>query len=253
MTWLEWWLPEQLSLVASLSLVIISFFTSALTAAVGIGGGVMLLAIMANLMPAAAIIPVHGVVQLGSNLGRLLTLAGLTDWRMAGWFSFGSVFGALAGGQLAVSIPPAFLQLALGSFILYSAWMPVFRLPAGRKSMSLLGAGTAFLAMIVAGIAPFVFVVLKDLFSDRRALIATQTAMMTTQQVLKIVIFGSLGFVFSDWYGLLVLMIGTGFAGTLSGKYLLSRLPAERVQPILKALLTVMAFRLLYLGYGSLG
>ena len=97
MTWLEWWLPEQLSLVASLSLVIISFFTSALTAAVGIGGGVMLLAIMANLMPAAAIIPVHGVVQLGSNLGRLLTLAGLTDWRMAGWFSFGSVFGALAG------------------------------------------------------------------------------------------------------------------------------------------------------------
>lgn len=253
MTWLEWWLPEQLSVVASLSLVMISFFTSALTAAVGIGGGVVLLAIMANLMPAAAIIPVHGVVQLGSNLGRLLTLAGLTDWRMAGWFSLGSVFGALAGGQLAVSIPPAFLQLALGSFILYSAWMPVFRLPAGRKSISLLGAGTAFLAMIVAGIAPFVFVVLKDLFSDRRALIATQTAMMSTQQVLKIVIFGSLGFVFSDWYGLLVLMIGTGFAGTLSGKYFLNRLPPERVQPILKALLTVMACRLLYLGYGSLG
>lgn len=248
MNWLEWWLPEQLSMAASVSLIVISFFTSALTSAVGIGGGVVLLAIMANLVPAGAIIPLHGVVQLGSNLGRLLTLMGLTDWRMAGWFSLGSVFGALAGGQLAVSIPPGFLQLALGSFILYSAWMPVLRLPAGRKSMAFLGVGTAFLSMIVAGVAPFVFVVLKDLFADRRALIATQTAMMTTQQILKIVIFGTLGFVFSDWYGLLVLMIATGFIGTLTGKIFLNRVPAERVQPILKVLLTVMAVRLLYVG-----
>ncbi|MEX1215500.1 sulfite exporter TauE/SafE family protein [Saccharospirillum sp.] len=252
MSWLDWWLPEQLSTVASVSLVVISFFTSALTAAVGIGGGVVLLAIMANLMPAAAIIPVHGVVQLGSNVGRLLTLLGLTDWRMAGWFSLGSIFGALGGGQVAVSIPSGFLQLALGSFILYSAWMPVLRLPAGRKSIAFLGMGTAFLAMIVAGIAPFVFVVLKDLFEDRRALIATQTAMMTTQQILKIVIFGALGFVFADWYGLLILMITTGFMGTLTGKYFLNRVPADRVQPILKTLLTLMAARLIYMGYVGL-
>lgn len=252
MNWMEWWLPEQLSLAASVSLVVISFFTSALTAAVGIGGGVVLLSIMANLMPAAAIIPVHGVVQLGSNLGRLLTLMGLTDWRMAGWFSLGSVFGAIGGGQLAVSIPSGLLQLALGFFILYSAWMPVIRLPAGRRSIAILGAGTAFLAMIVAGVAPFVFVVLKDLFADRRALIATQTAMMSTQQILKIVIFGSLGFVFSDWYGLLILMIATGFAGTMTGKIFLNRVPVERVQPVLKALLTVMAVRLLYMGYSGL-
>lgn len=251
MSWLLGILPEQLSLLESVALVVISFFTSGLTAAVGIGGGVTLLAIMANLMPAAAIIPVHGVVQLGSNAGRLLTLFGLADWRMALWFSIGSIFGALAGGQLAVSIAPNILQLALGSFILFSAWVPVFKLPAGRKSMSILGLGTAFLSMIVAGVGPFVFVVLKDLFADRRALIATQTAMMCSQQILKIVIFGSLGFVFSDWYGLLALMITTGFLGTLTGKFFLNRISSEQVAPVLKGILTLMAGRLIYMGFSG--
>lgn len=252
MAWLEWWLPESLTMAASLLLVVVSFFTSALTAAVGIGGGVMLLAIMGNLMPPAAIIPVHGVVQFGSNLGRLFTLWGFTDWRMSAWFSLGSVVGALAGGSVAVSIPAGVVQLALGSFILYSAWVPIRSLPAGRRSIALLGGGTAFLAMIVAGVAPFVFVVLKNLFNDRRALFATQTAMMTSQQILKIVIYGSLGFVFSDWYGLLVLMIATGFIGTLTGKMFLNRLPAERVRVVLKVILTLMALRMVYLGVTKL-
>jgi len=39
-----------------------SFATSFLTAAFGIGGGAVLLAILASLMPSAALIPVHGVV-----------------------------------------------------------------------------------------------------------------------------------------------------------------------------------------------
>jgi hypothetical protein len=45
--------------------------------AFGIGGGAALLAVMASLVPPAALIPVHGVVQVGSNLGRALTTFGV--------------------------------------------------------------------------------------------------------------------------------------------------------------------------------
>ena len=63
-------LPEGIGVGAALLLVVASFFTSALTAAFGVGGGVAMLALMGLFVPVAALIPVHGTVQLGSNTGR---------------------------------------------------------------------------------------------------------------------------------------------------------------------------------------
>ena len=45
-------------------LVPIAFLTSAFTAMAGIGGGLVLVALMPGFLPAQAIVPVHGVVQL---------------------------------------------------------------------------------------------------------------------------------------------------------------------------------------------
>ena len=52
-----------------------SFVTSFITAAFGIGGGGVLLALLASVLPPAALIPVHGLVQLGSNAGRAAIMA----------------------------------------------------------------------------------------------------------------------------------------------------------------------------------
>jgi 2-octaprenyl-6-methoxyphenol hydroxylase len=67
-------LPPALGLVPAGFLVLLAAFTSALTAIAGIGGGVVMLGAMASLLPAPAIIPVHAVVQLGSNVGRAFLL-----------------------------------------------------------------------------------------------------------------------------------------------------------------------------------
>ena len=57
-----------------------SFISSFITAAVGIGGGGLLLAIMAVLVPTSALIPVHGLVQFGSNAGRVLVFLRSVAW-----------------------------------------------------------------------------------------------------------------------------------------------------------------------------
>lgn len=245
-------IPEGLSTLAFWSLIVLSFFTSALTAAVGIGGGVTLLAIMANMMPATAVIPVHAVVQMGSNIGRFMTLLGFVDWRMIGWFTLGSLIGAWFGGQLAVALPGAAIQVAMGAFILYSAWLPTFKLPSSRRSIIYLGAGTSTVSMIVGGVGPFIYVVIKDLFSDRRGVVSTLAAMNTVQQILRASFYGLLGFVFTDWWWFIGLMIFTGFLGTLTGKQFLERVTAEQAKPILTAILTVLSLRLLYLGLTDL-
>ena len=241
-------MPDSLSALAFWSLVFVSYLTSAITAALGIGGGATLLAIMANLLPVSAVIPLHGVVQFGSNIGRLSLLFRVVDWQLVVWFSIGSLIGSMVGAGAYAYIPPAGLQIAMGAFILYSAWLPPIKLPSGRKFLSMLGVVTSFISMIVGGVAPLVFTAIKPMFAERTALVGTMAALISGQQLLKVMFFGFFGFVFTDWYLMLALMLFTGYLGTLTGRIFLERFTAEQVQPILKVVLTVMALRLLYMG-----
>ena len=60
-------LPDGVALWAAVFVVFASFFTGALTAAFGLGGGLALLAIMSAVFPAAAVVPVHGAAQAGAS------------------------------------------------------------------------------------------------------------------------------------------------------------------------------------------
>ena len=60
-------LPAELSPAA---LVVLSFFTSGLTAISGLGGGVVMVTVMASVLPVVSVLSVHGFVQLGSNGGE---------------------------------------------------------------------------------------------------------------------------------------------------------------------------------------
>ena len=95
-------LPPEIGWPVALALMATSFGTSAVTAAFGLGGGVMLLAVLASVLPPAALIPVHGLVQLGSNTGRTLVLRADVARGVLVPFLIGSLVGITAGGLLAV-------------------------------------------------------------------------------------------------------------------------------------------------------
>ena len=60
-----------------------------------------------------------------------------------------------------------------------------------------------------------------------------------------VVAFGILGFAYSDWLGLMALMLLAGFAGTYAGSLVLNRLPAKAFAIGLKTILTLLAVNLL--------
>jgi uncharacterized membrane protein YfcA len=244
-------LPEGLPLWAAALLVATSALTSFLTAAFGLGGGVAMLAVMASLVPAAALIPVHGVVQIGSNAGRALVRA--RDVRVGYLLPFaaGSLLGAAAGGLVAMRLPDWLLQMALGLFVLWSAWgkPPSF---GGRRTLALGGAATSFFAMFVGATGPFVAALVKTLGLERLEHVGTFSACMTLQHGLKIAMFGLLGFAFAPWLPLVAAMIASGFIGTLVGQRLLVRLGEARFQTILSLILTALALRLVWAGFSAL-
>lgn len=243
-------LPDGLGAAAAAFLIIASFFTSALTAAFGVGGGVAMLALMGLFAPVAALIPVHGAVQLGSNTGRAWHQRAHIRFDVAIPFIAGSLVGAVAGAFLVIQLPDALLKLVLGLFIVAVTWT---RIPGidrlGRAGLAVGSAAMALLTMFVGATGPLLAAFFGQIFSeDRKALIATHAAGMTVQHTLKIIVFGLAGFAFWQWLPLIAAMIGSGFLGTVYGSKLLDRLPEKSFRKWFKVGLTLLALDLVRRG-----
>lgn len=247
-------LPDGFGIAAAAILVSASFFTSALTAAFGVGGGVAMLALMGQFIPVAALIPVHGAVQLGSNTGRAWHQRANVYWAIAAPFLIGSVIGAAGGAFFVVQLPDALLKLALGLFIIVVTWS---RIPGigrlGAAGLTLGSAVLAFVTMFMGATGPLLSAFFAQLFpDDRKALVATHAAGMTVQHALKLVVFGLAGFAFWRWLPLIVAMIASGYLGTVYGTRLLEALPEKAFRQVFRIGITLLALDMMRRGATAL-
>ena len=83
-------LPPNLSILAAFVLILVAFIGSAISAGLGIGGGITFLTVLASIAPAPAIIPIHGVVHLGSNVSRASVQRKYINWSITVYFVLGS-------------------------------------------------------------------------------------------------------------------------------------------------------------------
>ena len=247
-------LPEGLAVWAALLLIVASFFTSALTAAFGVGGGVAMLALLGLFVPVAALIPVHGAVQLGSNTGRAWHQRANIRRDIALPFVAGSVVGAIAGAFIVVQLPDTVLKLVLGAFIIAVVWATIPGIDRlGRAGLTVASSGLALLSMFVGATGPLMQAILAQILaSDRKAMIATHAAAMTFQHGLKIVVFGLAGFAFWTWLPLVAAMIVSGFLGTVYGTRLLERMPEKTFRFWFRVAVTGLALDLVRQGLQGL-
>ena len=241
-------LPPDLSPLVATGLVIAAAFTSMLTASLGVGGGVVLLALLALTVPASAIIPVHGMVQMGSNVSRTLLMWRHIDLRVIGYFLPGVLLGASLASVVLVQLPVTVVQLAIAAFILLLVWGPaVPRRALGPIGTLLAATGTTFLSLFVGATGPLVAAFIKQQQGHNRfATVATFAAAMSLQHAPKAVVYGFAGFAFKEWLGLILLMIVAASVGTWVGLNLLSRLSDRRFTLVFNVLLTLLALRLIW-------
>jgi uncharacterized membrane protein YfcA len=240
-------LPQGLSVGWAIALVAAAFFTAGISAAFGLGGGVAMLAIMLAVLPPAIVLPIHGIVQAGSNAGRAVSLRTEIRRTILGWFAIGTAIGIVAASLVLVALPAATLQWILGLFILWSVWGPK---PKGRRvpdaGFLAVGAVASFCTMFVGATGPMVAAFWDVKRMGRLAVVATHAGCMLVQHLAKVVAFGVLGFAFAEWAALMVAMLVAGQAGTMVGAEVLKAMP-ERVFAIaFKAVLTLLALRLLW-------
>lgn len=230
------------------SLIFTSFIASFLTVVAGIGGGILLLAVMVSLFPPSIVIPLHAVVQLGSNGSRALLFRQFFRWDIIAAFLTGAIVAAVLGSQVIVSLDESTLQLVLALFILYMVWGPkksnVDFPPQWRRYFA--GFISTFLSFFVGASGPVVAVFILREELKKEAQVATHAVIMFLQHSLKIIVFGVLGFSFSEYALLLICMIGSGFLGSFLGRKMLLKLPEKLFKLIFKGVITLLALRLLY-------
>ncbi|WP_082143975.1 sulfite exporter TauE/SafE family protein [Nitratireductor soli] len=247
-------LPEALGMLPALLLIIASFFTSALTAVFGVGGGLAMLALLGLFVPVAALIPVHGAVQLGSNTGRAWHQRAHIRFSITMPFIIGSLIGAAVGAYFVVQLPDALLKLVLGLFVLTVTWA---KIPGvARLSHAGLAAGSAVIAlatMFVGATGPLLSAFFAQIIpDDRKALIATHAAGMTVQHALKVIAFALAGFAFWRWLPFVAVMVASGYLGTIYGSRLLEKMPEAIFRRWFKIGLTLLALDLVRRGLAGM-
>ena len=244
---MELLLPDGLGIAWAIALIAAAFATAAISAAFGIGGGVAMLAVLLAVLPPAVVLPIHGVVQAGSNAGRMVTLRRNVQRSMLGWFTAGTLAGIAAASLVLVALPTSTLQIILGVFILWTVWGPKLTARAiSDRAFLLVGAGASFCTMFVGATGPMVAAFWDVKRMGKLGVVATHSACMVVQHAAKVLAFGVLGFAFAEWLPMIVAMLVAGQLGTQAGARILSSLPERVFELSFKMILTGLALRLLW-------
>jgi uncharacterized protein len=237
-----------MSAVEAIVLILAALLTSMLSGVVGMGGGVVLLGVMASVLPAASVVPLHGVVQLGSNLTRTVVFLKHVNWRIFRYYAPFMVVGVglatlvWSGDKLGGFKPVIGLFIIV--FLVSRRYKPAWRNPP-ILVYPVLGLCTGFLALFVGATGPFIapFFLRDDL--DKEGVIATKAVCQSAGHVMKIPAFLALGFDFMAHTELLLALVLMVILGTLTGKKLLSYLKQETFTRLFIAILLLLAVRLL--------
>ena len=226
-----------------------ALLTSILSGMIGMGGGVVLLALMTVFLPLKLIIPIHGVVQLVSNISRASLLPSFINTRLLAWFAVGLPFGAYPAMVILKSVEsetPFLIIIVV--LILYAVFKPK-NLPQLKLPMwGFLGIGAAvgFLSPLVGCTGPFLApFFLRDDFS-KEEIVASKAAVQVLGHLLKIPVFLHLGFDYLEYALPILLMSLSALVGSKLGVVLLKRMSTTVFQWLFKVALTLAALRLVY-------
>lgn len=236
------------------ALIIAALVTAGISAILGMAGGMTLLAVMAALLPATTVVPIHGVVQLSSNGTRTWAFRNSVRWRIVLVYAPASALGTFLATLVWSGDKLYWFRPAIGLFVLaflvWRRYAPTLRkLPLWVYPILALVVG--FVAIFIGAtgplLAPFF---LRDDFAKENV-IATKAACQFWLHLMKIPAFLALGFNYTEHLPLLGALIVAVVAGTYAGKQLLERLSRRWFLIAFQAVLACLAIYLIVTGVAA--
>ncbi|PUE63728.1 sulfite exporter TauE/SafE family protein [Arcobacter caeni] len=229
-----------------LILGLLTFFTSTIAGIIGVGGGMMLIVILPSFLPLNALIPIHGLTQVSSNLSRAIFGYRDVQFEVIPKFLLGSFIGIGMFTVVLTLISLEYVPLFIGIYILLSLWSEKFNEKIKRyENYFLAGFFQTGLSMVVGATGPLTMTLLLKDYKDKNKVVATGAVLMSITHILKLFVFMYFGFVFFDYIGVIIAMIIGAVTGSWVSTKLRDKIDGKKFTIILKVLLTALAIQVI--------
>ncbi len=236
----------DLSNPLSWAIIACSFLSAVVSSVFGIGGGFIMLALVANILPLADVVPMQSALVMGLSMGRSWYFRHHTQWTIVTPFVVGCFLGAPLGAVIYVHLPGIVIGLVLGGIMLASVWLPPLKWRVNiRHPFLLVGIFHSLLSTLFSFGGLLQPVMLRTSLGKMQ-IIATLSVALMIMNVLKLASYVAVGFNFKPYLALIALSIATAIPGAALGRRLVHRVPDEKFRMIFKLIITLLALRLCY-------
>jgi uncharacterized membrane protein YfcA len=136
--------------------------------------------------------------------------------------------------------------------MLIAIWLPIVSWrPRLRHPWAIVGFSHSLLSTLFAYGAVMHAVILQTGL-NRRQIVGTLGGCLSGMSIFKIVGYVSFGFDYSPYYHVIAAAIAVSLIGTAIGKMIVDKLSEQKFRFIFRALITVTALRLLYVGIAAI-
>ena len=221
---------------------------SAVSGMTGLAGGTFILAVMASVVQTEYIIPLHAAVGFMSNGTRITVFYKHIKWKVVGSFVLGMLPGAVVGITVFKMLDEQVIRLAMGIFILAVVFLPMNGKGkmGGYRTFVPVGFFAGLLGIFFGAIGPLIarFFLRSDI--SKEELVGTKAACQAAGHLVKIPLFGMVIGANVLQYGSVLVYLGVMVvAGVLAGKLMLHRISERVFRIIYRALLAVIALRII--------
>tara|TARA_B100000003_G_scaffold42199_1_gene36140 strand:- start:330 stop:1085 length:756 start_codon:yes stop_codon:yes gene_type:complete len=240
-------------------LIISALITSSLSAVIGMGGGIILLGIMAIMIPDGyMVIALHGIIQMVSNGTRTWVFKEHLKKNIIIEFFLGAIIGLALSALIiygimifnsvhsASQIKFDYLKPIIGIYILWYIYLKGEKKEQNNKLFIIVGFISGLSSIFIGATGPLIAPFFLNKKLNKENIIANKAACQIISHIGKIPIF--IFFFNVDYiaqYNLLLPLIIVVYAGTNIGKMILSYVPEKIFQLLFKISLTIIAVRLI--------
>ena len=240
-------------------LIIAALITSSISAVIGMGGGIVLLGIMAILIPDGyMVIALHGIIQMVSNGTRAFVFRQHLKKHLISEYLIGAIIGLslsvfIVYGLMqyhnvdsANQIKFDYLKPIIGLYILWYLYLRGTKKEQNNKLFIIVGFISGLISIFVGAVGPLIapFFLREELTKEN--VIANKAACQIITHIGKIPIFMYFFHVnYIKEYSLIVPLIAAVYIGTNIGKKLLGSISEKTFKMLFKVCLTIIAIRLI--------
>tara|TARA_B100001029_G_scaffold137523_1_gene116617 strand:+ start:552 stop:1298 length:747 start_codon:yes stop_codon:yes gene_type:complete len=241
-------------------LIIAALITSSISAILGMGGGIILLAIMAIIIPQGfMVIALHGIIQLASNVTRSYVFRKHLKIQLIKEFSAGSIFGLFLSSLIilllinffnvssANEIKIDYLKPIIGLFILWYLYLRKTKKHKKNTKFYFVGGISGISSVFIGATGPLIapFFLNKDFKKEN--IIANKAICQAITHLGKIplfIYFFKLNYITE--IKIILPMIIAVFIGTNFGKKIIGYIPENIFIFLFKITLTLISIRLIF-------